>query len=98
MEHKNGQVAEYGTDEVNNHRSERTVLETGTTTSVHGIQRRMELYHVTAGYKPAGSCAIWTSDSFGVRIYYSDGTTGGICGRSEQDAREYFARMLQPTG
>ena len=80
MDHINGQVAEYGSQEFENHKSVLTILESAILVNPHGIRRKIELYHRTEGYKPAGSCAIWTKESYGYRFYNSDGTTGGYTG------------------
>lgn len=72
-----GQIAEYGSEEFKNNQSVYTVLEDGVNVNSHGIERKATLYHRSAGYKAAGSCAIWTNEVYGYSIFYDDGTTGG---------------------
>jgi hypothetical protein len=77
MDHYSGQIAEYGTIEFENNKSIYTVLERGVYVNPHGIKNPCELYHRTAGYKIAGSCAIWVKEMWGYKMIYSDGTNGG---------------------
>jgi hypothetical protein len=93
MEHKPGQVAEYGTQEFNKNQSVYTVIEKGKTVNDSGVVRDVELYHRTEGYKPTGSCAIWTLETWGYRIFFSDGTTGGKMFREETSAREAWDNL-----
>jgi hypothetical protein len=72
-----GQIAEYGTPEFQENKSVRTVLEKGKVENGCGVVRDVELYHRSAGFKPSGSCAIYTKEIWGFTIDYSDGTTGG---------------------
>ncbi len=87
-------TAEYGSPEFNNNRSTDTVLRKGIYTSPHNIQSNIELYHRTQGYTLAGSCARWTNEIWGVKIYYySEGTTGGKQFLTEIEAVEYFEKL-----
>ncbi len=91
--HHVGQIAEYGTPEHDNHRSIRTVLENATFVNPHGIQFRAEFYHKTEGYTPAGSCATWTKEVWGYRIYWNDGTSTGKFWSDEAVAQAYWESM-----
>jgi len=77
MEHHQGQIAEYGTKEFNDNQSIYTVLDRGLYTNPHGLKYPAELYHRTKGYKIAGSCATWTEEVWGYKIFWNDGTNGG---------------------
>jgi len=74
------------------------VLVTSTIVNPHGIQRKVEFYHRTKGMKVAGAGLVPVPDSFGVRIHFSDGTTGGICNASLGKAEEYWYNLnhLEP--
>jgi hypothetical protein len=93
-ERRVGQIAEYGTDEFKNNQSIRTVLKIGKYINPHNISFKIELYHRTQGYKPAGSCAIWGNELWGYTLYYDDGTTGG---RNTSNKEEIFKRYDELT-
>ena len=95
MDKKQGQIAEYGTPEFENNRSIRTVLEKGIHTNLStGLQRNAELYHRSPGYKPAGSCAIYTNEVWGYAIYQEDGT---ITGKNSSNKQEILDRWNEIT-
>jgi len=77
MEHKIGQIAEYGTKEFNDNQSIYSVIERGLYVNPHGLKYPTEFYHRSEGYKIAGSCATWTKESWGYKIFWNDGTNGG---------------------
>ncbi len=93
-EHHVGQIAEYGTEEYNSNKSAYTILEKATYVNPHGIEHPAVLYHRSAGYKPAGSCATYCKEIWGYSIFWeSDGTNHGRYSGNENDAREWWNTM-----
>ncbi len=93
MTRESGQIAEYGTDEYKNNKSEFTSLEIGIYVNPHNISFKCELYHRTEGYKLAGACAIWSKEIWGYKIFYHDGTNGGKMFLSKDEALENWKRV-----
>lgn len=85
-----GKIAEYGSDEFKNNQAIFTILDSGISVNPHGIERKVELYHRSEGYKLAGSCATWGREVWGVKIYFDDGTTGGHAFDNLLSAEIYF--------
>lgn len=59
------------------------------------LSRTYQLYSRTAGWKPAGSMAIWADASWGVR-FMLDGATHGRSFKDEKSARELFDLWTRP--
>ena len=85
MQRKPGQVAEYGSKEFSENQSIYSVLEKSEYNDPQGLQYPCEFYHRTDGYKPAGSCAIWSDECWGYQIYFDYGTTGGKYSSNKED-------------
>jgi hypothetical protein len=94
MEHTSGQIAEYGTKEFNDNQSIYSVIERGLYINPYGMKFPTEFYHRTEGYKIAGSCAIWTSEVWGYKIFWNDGSTTGRFYHNEEIAIEVWNKLV----
>lgn len=97
MQFADHQIGEYGSPEVKDNFATRTVIETGTQVNPHGIERKMEYYHRTAGFWFAGSCATYhANEIWGVTVYHDDGTTHGnmYTDKSKAESMWKFAQEL----
>lgn len=97
MTRESGQIAEYGSSEFQNNQSVFTSLEKGLHINSCNISFECELYHRTEGYKPAGSCAIWTKEVWGYRIFQHDGTITGRMFLTKDEALENWKRVNNGT-
>lgn len=86
-----GKIAEYGSKEFEENQAVITTLESGISINPHGITRKIELYHMSKGYKMSGSCASWVKETWGVKIYFADdNTTGGQRYLDYDSAKNHF--------
>lgn len=81
------QIAEYGTYP-EHARAVQTVL----ASAAGALGRHYELVHMTEGFRPAGSCAVYHAESWRVS-FMQGGARHGRIFNSESKAREYFAQV-----
>jgi hypothetical protein len=92
MEHK--YTVEYGSKDFENNQSVFTILEESQFTNSCGIKFDVIFYHRSAGYKLAGSAAIWTDEVWGYQ-YQMDNSTHGRYWKDKETAKDYFDKLTQ---
>lgn len=95
--HYTGQIVEYGTEEFESNRAIETILGDSMYINPHKITTPMVLYHRTAGYHMAGSCAAWADETWGIHLYYNDGSIGGKMFDKRADAFLYWKVLEKQT-
>lgn len=92
MEHKNGQIAEYGSEEFKNNQSVLTVIESKDYINDYGLNRHVEFYTRSEGYKDSGSCATWTAEVWGYR-FFIDGCSYGKFGIDKEKIKAEYDKL-----
>lgn len=87
-------TVEYNSEEFKNNQSVLTVLDIGDIINSHGIKFSSEFYYRTAGYKLAGSCAVWTDEVYGYR-YFLDGSQHGRYSKNKTEILEYWKKLVK---
>lgn len=91
-------VVEYGSVEYWNNRSHVTILMRDNYVNAHDMKYPCHFYTRNAGYKFAGSAAIWTDEVWGYQIFWPDGTITGKYWAKKDTALEYWNTILTRDG